>query len=342
MLVLIIVLVNGTSKKGKAFPFFQYYFVSVESIKVQSNIAPFANVAILQKSLKSKASSIGVGVHSGVRAMLTICPAPQDTGVVFIRTDAPAAQSHIKAIAANVTDTQLGTTITNAHGVSVSTVEHVLAALYGMGIDNAYIEIDGPEVPILDGSSSPFIDMIRAVGVRTLAAPRRTIEILEVIEVRAGQKFARLEPYNGFELDVEIHFASKAIGHQHGVYDCSEDGFVTELSEARTFGFMHQVEMLRKNGLSRGGSLDNAIVVDGDEVMNQDGLRFSDEFVRHKALDAVGDLSLCGAPLLARYVGHQPGHALNVALVRQLLANPQSWRINSVALDTQILAAAGI
>lgn len=299
-------------------------------------------VSLLQKTLQAKTSCIGVGVHSGTRTKLTLCPAPQNTGFVFVRTDVPKAQSYIKAHADNVTHTQLGTTICNAHGVSVATIEHVLAALYGMGIDNAYIEIDGPEVPILDGSAAPFIDLINSVGVRSLAAPLRSIEILSPIEVKDGPKFARLEPYDGFSLDVEIHFTSKAIGHQRGVYDCSKDGFARELSPARTFGFLHQVEMMREKGLSRGGSLDNAVVIDGDEIMNEDGLRFDDEFVRHKALDAVGDLSLCGAPLIGRYIAHQPGHALNVALVRALLENQDAWRMNVVELNSQLLSAAGI
>ena len=296
-------------------------------------------VSQLQKTLKAKASCIGVGVHSGTKSRLTIGPAPQDTGYVFIRTDVKPAESRVRAIASNVTTTQLGTTITNSYGVSIATIEHVLAALYGMGIDNAYIEIDGPEVPILDGSSEPFIEMIASVGVRTIGAPKQIIEILKPIEVSSGPKYAKLVPFDGFELDVEIHFATKIIGHQRGIYDCSKDGFAQELASARTFGFLHQVETMRANGLSKGGSLDNAVVIDGDEIMNQDGLRFEDEFVRHKALDAVGDLALCGAALMGRYVAHQSGHALNVDLVRALLADTSAWRYTSTPIEMQLMAA---
>ena len=299
-------------------------------------------VSQLQRTLRARVSTCGIGVHSGKAANITIAPAPVNTGYVFIRTDIAPSDGRIKAIASNVTATQLGTSIANEYGASVATIEHVLAALYGMGIDNAFIEIDGPEVPILDGSSVQFVDMISSVGTMAQAAPKKIIEVLRPIEVKDGAKFARLLPENGFVLDVEIHFTSKIIGHQRGIYDCSKGEFITDLSNARTFGFLHQVETMRKNGLSLGGSLDNAVVIDGDAIMNQGGLRFDDEFVRHKALDAVGDLSLCGAALNARYVSHQSGHALNIALVKALLANPQSWRLTSQPLNAQMLAAAGI
>lgn len=306
-------------------------------LKVQYNV-----VSQLQKTLKGKTSSIGVGLHSGKRAKLTICPAPIDTGYVFIRTDMPAAIARVKAFADFVTATQLGTTITNAHGVSVATIEHILAALNGMGIDNAIIEIDGPEVPILDGSSEPFVEMISSVGLRTQAAPRRHIEVLQTIEVKDGNKFARLEPYDGFSVEVEIHFAAKIIGHQRGKFEIAGSGFADDLARARTFGFLHQIDEMRAKGLGLGGSIDNAIVIDGDEVLNENGLRFDDEFARHKALDAVGDLALAGAPLKARYVSRLGGHALNVALVKALLANPDAWRWSVAPLNVELMAAAGI
>ncbi len=299
-------------------------------------------VSILQKTLKTRVSCEGVGVHSGTMAKMTLCPAPQDTGYVFIRTDVPRSKAYVNALVKNVTSTQLGTNISNAHGVNVQTVEHVLAALFGLGIDNCYIEIDGPEVPIMDGSSQPFIDLIIKSGVRMIAAPKRSIEILETVEVVSGDKFARLEPFNGFELDVSIEFPSKIIGKQRGVYNCARDGFANDLASARTFGFMHQVEEMRSKGLSLGGSLDNAVVIDGDTILNVDGLRYNDEFVRHKALDAVGDLSLCGAGLIGRYVSYSAGHAMNNLLVKELMNRPDAWRMSFTPLDTQILAAAGI
>lgn len=299
-------------------------------------------VSQLQRTLRLKVETFGVGVHTGKIANIAIKPAPIDTGYVFIRTDIDSSKNRIKAHASNVTATQLGTSIANIHGISVATIEHVLAALYGMGIDNAFIEIDGPEVPILDGSSSLFVELISSVGTISQAAPKKIIEVLKPIEVRDGIKFAKLVPNDGFILDVEIHFTSKIIGHQRGIYDCSKGEFITDLAKARTFGFLHQVETMRKNGLSLGGSLENAVVIDGDNIMNEDGLRFDDEFVRHKALDAVGDLSLCGAALHALYIGHQSGHALNVALVKALIANPQNWRLTSQPLNAQMLAAAGI
>lgn len=299
-------------------------------------------VSQLQKTLKGKTSSIGVGLHSGKRAKLTICPAPIDTGYIFIRTDMPTSVGRVKAHADFVTATQLGTSITNAHGVSVATIEHILAALNGLGIDNAFIEIDGPEVPILDGSSEPFVEMISTVGIRHQSAPRRFIEVLEPIEIKDGNKFARLEPCDGFIVDAEIHFASKAIGHQHGVFEISDNVFADKLARARTFGFLHQVDEMRANGLALGGSIDNAVVIDGDDVLNENGLRFDDEFVRHKALDAVGDLALLGAPLKARYTSRLGGHAINVALVKALLANPKAWRVTSAPLNVALMAAAGI
>jgi len=299
-------------------------------------------VSQLQRTLKSNIEISGVGLHSGVSANLNIRPAPVDTGYIFIRTDIEASKNHIAAIAKNVTATLLGTSIANVHGISVATIEHLLAALFGLGIDNAYIEIDGPEVPILDGSSDLFVELIEKTGTRAQAAPRKIIEVLQPIEVRDGVKFARLLPNDGFEVEVDIHFTSRAIGHQTGKYQISNGQFSKELSKARTFGFLHQVETMRKNGLSLGGSLDNAIVIDGDEIMNENGLRFDDEFARHKALDAVGDLSLAGAYLHAHYIGHQSGHALNVALVKALLANSNAWRLKATPLSAKTLAAAGI
>jgi UDP-3-O-[3-hydroxymyristoyl] N-acetylglucosamine deacetylase len=258
-----------------------------------------------------------------------------------VRVDAPEFARRVPALAERVTTTQLGTTIANSAGTSVATVEHLLAALFGMGVDNCIVEIDGPEVPILDGSSDPFVEMIEMAGLRAQSAPRRMIEVLKSVEVTAGEKVARLEPHDGFELDVMIDFDTRAIGRQRIVFDCTPETFAEELGSARTFGFLHQVEALQKIGLARGGSLDNAIVIDGHAVMNEEGLRFGDEFARHKALDAVGDLALAGAPIKGRYVAEQAGHEMNVALVRALLADPAAWRWSFAPVPMDMLPAAG-
>jgi UDP-3-O-[3-hydroxymyristoyl] N-acetylglucosamine deacetylase len=285
-----------------------------------------------------------VGVHSGARARLTFRPAAADTGIVFVRTDVNPFTARIPALASHVTTTQLGTTIANAAGTSVATVEHALAALMAMGVDNALVEIDGPEVPILDGSSDPFVEMISAAGLRAQGAPRRVIEMLAPVEVVRGAKRARLEPHDGpgLRMDVTIDFESRAIGRQHVAFDLSADVFADEVGAARTFGFLHQVEAMRAMGLGQGGSLDNAVVVDGDSIVNEDGLRFADEFVRHKALDAVGDLALAGAPIQGRYVAEQPGHEMNVELVRALLASPGAWRWTVTAVPQELMPAAGV
>jgi UDP-3-O-[3-hydroxymyristoyl] N-acetylglucosamine deacetylase len=293
--------------------------------------------------LVSPVSCEGVGVHSGARVSLTMRPAPVDGGIVFARVDESEFTRRIPAHVDNVTTTRLGTTIANAAGVSVATVEHVLAALFGMGVDNCLVEVDAAEVPILDGSSEPFVEMIESVGLRAQGAPRRVIEILKPVEARLGDKRAALEPHDGFELDVTVDFESRAIGRQRVVMDCGPESFAQELGAARTFGFLHQVEALRAAGLAQGGSMDNAVVIDGDAILNDGGLRYDDEFARHKALDAVGDLALAGAPLRGRYVADQSGHELNVALVRALLADASAWRWSFAPVaPAALVAAAGV
>lgn len=303
-----------------------------------------SQVSALQQTLARPVSCQGVGVHGGVPARLTFRPAAADTGIVFVRLDTNPFVARIPAHVDAVTTTQLGTTISNAAGTAVATVEHALAALMAMGIDNVLVEIDGPEVPILDGSSDPFVEMIVTAGIRSQGVPRRVIEILAPVEVVAGTKLARLEPHGGagLRMDVTIDFTSRAIGRQHVAFDLSPDVFADEVGGARTFGFLHQVEQLKAMGLARGGSMDNAVVIDGDAILNEEGLRFADEFVRHKALDAVGDLALAGAPIRGRYVAEQPGHELNVALVRALLAQPEAWRWTVMEADTPMMAAAGV
>jgi UDP-3-O-[3-hydroxymyristoyl] N-acetylglucosamine deacetylase len=296
---------------------------------------------MLQHTVAVSVSCVGIGLHSGAHVRLTLKPAGIDHGIVFVRTDVPEFARRIPALASKVTTTQLGTTIANSAGTSVATVEHLMAALFGMGIDNAIVELDGPEVPILDGSSEPFIDMINSVGTRVLGAPRRSIEVLKTIEVTHGNKTARLEPFDGFELDVTVDFKSRAIGRQRVVFDCTPKNFAYDLSAARTFGFADQVEAMQSKGLALGGSLENAIVIDGDDIVNTEAMRFDDEFARHKALDAVGDLALAGAPIKGRYVAELAGHEMNVALVRKLLADTSAWRWSFAPLSVEMLPAAG-
>jgi UDP-3-O-[3-hydroxymyristoyl] N-acetylglucosamine deacetylase len=295
----------------------------------------------LQHTLAGQTSCVGIGLHTGKPVRVTLKPAGVDHGIVFVRLDAPEFSRRIAALVDKVTTTELGTTLANSAGTSVATVEHLLAALFGMGIDNAVVELDGPEIPILDGSSEPFIELITMAGTRALGAPRRAIEVIKTVEVRSGDKVARLEPHDGFELDVTVNFTSRAIGRQRVIFDCTPDSFANDLGAARTFGFLHQVEAMQAKGLALGGSLENAVVIDGDEIVNEEGLRFTDEFVRHKALDAVGDLALAGAPIKGRYVAELSGHEMNVALVRALLADDTAWRWNFAPYSIEMMPAAG-
>ena len=288
---------------------------------------------VLQHTLAGPAVCAGFGVHSGQRVRLTVRPAAVDAGLTFVRTDVTDRPNHILVTPEAVTRTQLNTEISNADGVSVSTIEHLMAALCALGVDNAVIEIDGPEVPIMDGSALPFVQILDRAGRRALGKPRRYIEILRPVEIALGDKWACLSPGDGsgLEMSFEIAFASKAIGRQRVDYAVDETVFRTELAAARTFGFVQEVEMLRAAGLARGGSLENAIVIDGDRVLNPEGLRFEDEFVRHKAMDAVGDLYVLGAPVIGRFEAVYGGHALNNLLVRALWARTDAWRYVTVS-----------
>jgi len=279
-----------------------------------------------QHTLAGPAVFAGVGLHTGRRVRAAILPAPADTGILFLRTDVEG-DGRIEALARNVTSTRLSTVVGNASGVTVSTVEHLMAALYALGVDNALVELDGSEAPIMDGSAAPFVSLIDRAGRRRQDAPRQAIEILEPIEITLGGKRAALVPADRFELLVEIAFDSPAIGRQRLELEVTEDAFRDALADCRTFGFLHEVEALRSAGLAQGGSLDNAIVVDGDSVINPEGLKRPDEFVRHKAVDAIGDLATLGRPLIGRYEGRCAGHALNNALARALLERPGSWRL---------------
>lgn len=279
-----------------------------------------------QTTLNTTVICAGIGVHSGARARMIIRPADANTGIRFLRSDLEA-ESDILARGDNVTEVQLGTTLTNADGDSIATVEHFLAACAGMGLDNLLVEIDGPEVPIMDGSSAVFCELFHNAGLKQQSALRRRIRILETIEVQDGVKWARLSPSKDhvLTLKAKIEFETKAIGTQQMSMRLMPGLFARDIAFARTFGFARDVETLKAMGLARGGSLDNAVVIDGDDVVNPEGLRSDDEFIRHKLLDAVGDLMLAGAPIAGCYEARQPGHAMNNKLVRALFDHPEAW-----------------
>lgn len=284
-------------------------------------------VSHLQHTLAAPVTIGGVGVHTGREVSVTLSPGPADSGVVFLRADVHDRDPRIPARADRVVETRLGTVIGNDAGVKVSTIEHLMATLCALGVDNAVISLDGPEAPIMDGSCQPFVAAVDRVGLRTQQARRQHIEILGTVSVTDGDKRAVLSPADGFEIAFEILFETGAIGRQRIDLAVDERSFREDLADSRTFGFLHEVEALRAAGLARGGNMDNVLVIDGDEVLNPGGLRRPDEFVRHKALDAIGDLYLLGAPLLGRYEGVYAGHGLNNALARALLARPDAWRL---------------
>ncbi len=286
-----------------------------------------------QHTLRSPALFAGVGVHTGEYTRVTVRPAAADTGIVFLRTDVKDRDNRVPATGEAVCKTQLGTVIGNAAGVTVATIEHLMAAFAMLGIDNALVEVDGPEMPIMDGSSEPFVRVLDRAGKRALDAARTFIEILDTVEVTDGDKRATLKPSDRFEMAFEIAFDSAAIGRQSVDMVMNEQAFRDELANCRTFGFLSDVETLRSMGLARGGSMDNCVVIDGDEVLNPEGLRRPDEFVRHKALDAIGDLYVLGGPLLGRFEGVLAGHSLNNAVVRALLARPDAWRLRTFVED---------
>ena len=300
---------------------------------------PLSDV-ITQRTLKSSVSCIGVGLHSGKPVQLTLNPAPVDAGIVFRRTDR-AHDTPIPARWDRVVDTRMCTTIGDGNGVSIGTVEHLMAALAGCGVDNAVIEVGGPEVPIMDGSSRPFVDMVASAGVVNQDKPRRVIRILKTVSVSTGNGEARLSPGPCLSLDVAIDFASSAVAKQALSIGVVNGSFPRELAGARTFGFLHEVEELWAAGLAKGGSLDNAVVVSGDKVLNEGGLRFDDEFVRNKALDAVGDLYLAGAPIIGQFRGVRSGHATNNALLRALFADVDSWKYDVFRGDEALSAIDG-
>jgi UDP-3-O-[3-hydroxymyristoyl] N-acetylglucosamine deacetylase len=287
---------------------------------------------LYQHTLAGPAICAGVGLHSGEHVRLSIRPAPAGSGIVFIRTDLDG-DNRVPVSAEAVVQSRLCTVISNEAGVTVATIEHLMAALCALDIDNAVIELDGAEVPIMDGSALPFVQLLDRAGRRRQEAERGYIEILDTVEVIEGDKVSRLSPADQFEMAFEIEFSTPLIGRQRIDLAVDEDSFREELADCRTFGFLSEVEALRAAGLARGGSMDNAVVIDGDRLLNPEGLRRPDEFVRHKALDAVGDLYVLGAPIIGRFEGVKGGHALNNRLVRALLDRPDAWRLTTLALD---------
>ena len=280
-----------------------------------------------QHTLKNSIVCSGTGLHSGAKVSMSLHPAAPDSGIVFRRSDLTGAESLISARFDQVTDTRMCTRLSNASGASVSTVEHLMAALAGCGVDNVMIEVDGPEVPIMDGSSEPFVFLIDCAGVVAQDAPRRAIKVLKAITVAEGGSTALIEPWGGSSISIELDFKSAVIGRRSVFVDMLDDAFRKDLSRARTFCFLHEVEALKAAGLARGGSLENAVVISGDEVLNDEGLRFDDECARHKALDCVGDLYLAGAPIVGHFHGVRPGHAINNKLLRALFADPSAWTL---------------
>jgi len=296
-----------------------------------------------QRTLKSMTRAVGVGLHSGQRVEITLRPAQPDTGIVFRRVDLPQPVD-IPVSALAVTDTRLASTLSRGDA-KVHTVEHLMSACAGLGIDNLYVDITAEEVPILDGSAASFVFLLQSAGIVTQNAPRRFVRVTRPIEVREGQgsnqKWARLQPYHGYKLQFEIDFDHPAVDStgQRVEFDMGVHNYARDIARARTFGFTKDVEMMRANGLALGGGLDNAIVMDDYKVLNAGGLRYDDEFVKHKILDAMGDLYLLGKPLLAAYSAFRSGHALNNKLLRELLDHPEAWE--TVTFENEKLAPRG-
>jgi len=278
-----------------------------------------------QRTLKNPIRASGVGLHSGRKVLMTLRPAPPNTGIVFRRTDLEPPVD-IPASATGVTETTLGTTLT-AGDANVSTVEHLLSAIAGLGIDNCFIEISAAEIPIMDGSAGPFVFLLQSAGIEEQSAPKRLVRVKRRVEVRDGDKWARFDPYDGFRINFEIQFDHPVFREhsQRATMEFSTTSFLREISRARTFGFMRDLEYLRARNLALGGTLDNAIVLDEYRILNEDGLRYEDEFVRHKILDAIGDLYLLGHAVIGEFSAYKSGHGLNNRLLRALIADAEAW-----------------
>ncbi len=283
-----------------------------------------------QRTLSNVIRATGVGLHTGEKVFLTLKPAPVDTGIVFYRVDLDTPVE-IKATPESVTETVMSTTI-ESDGVKISTVEHLMSAFAGMGVDNAYVELSTHEVPIMDGSAAPFVFLLQSAGIAEQNKAKKFIRIKKPLEVRDGDKWVRFEPFDGFKVTFTIDFDHPIFKNsvQNATVDFSTTSFIKEVSRARTFGFMDDLEALRKAGLARGGSIDNAIVMDSFNILNDDGLRYKDEFVKHKILDAVGDLYLLGHPLVGAFSAHKSGHALNNQILRLLLAEKDAWELTTL------------
>ena len=297
----------------------------------------------VQTTIRSAATFQGVGLHTGARVRMTVLPASANYGIWFRRTDVIGSDAMVPAIWSAVTPPRLCTVVENDSGVSVSTIEHIMAALAGCGVHNALIEINGPEVPILDGSAQQFVAAILGRGLRELDAPVQCFEVLQAIEVRDGDAVARLEPARSLEIDFAIDFDAAAIGQQHKLLSMANGAFVRELSDCRTFCRQADVDAMRANGLALGGTYDNAVVVEGERILTPGGFRRTDEAVRHKMLDALGDLALAGAPILGRYTGNRAGHSMTNRLLRALFAKPEAFRITECdAARRRNLPGAGV
>jgi len=290
---------------------------------------------MMQKTIKKEICFYGVGLHTGRDVSVRLVPAGRDMGVRFIRKDLPGFPS-IKAEGANVVDTNYATTL-GVGGVTIATVEHILAALYGLGVDNVDIEVHGSEIPILDGSAGEFIRKIEAVGLRNLMTPRKYLIVKRPIKVSAGDKYLMLLPSDepGLRIDYSIDFNHTLLAKQTFSRRCTKEVFIEEIGNARTFGFLSDIEMLRANGLAMGGSLSNAVVVGESDILNKDGLRYPDEFVRHKALDLIGDLSLLGAPVKGLLIAHRSGHALNHLLLQKIVKHRPRWELRPETMTKQ-------
>ena len=315
-------------------------------LKRRSNVASPAIAAgarnesmLMQRTLRSVTRTTGVGLHTGARVELTLRPAAVETGIVFHRVDLPVPVT-IPARAENVGDTRLSSTL-KRDGASISTVEHLMSALAGLGIDNLHVDVAGPELPIMDGSAGPFVFLLQSAGVEEQNAPKHYLRVRAPVEVRDGDKWARFEPYDGFRLDFTIDFPHPVFGseNRHVIIDFAHNSYVKEVARARTFGFMQDVEAMREAGLALGGSLQNAIVLDETRVLNSEGLRYDNEFVKHKVLDAIGDLYLLGHPLIGQYTAFKSGHALNNALARTLLDRPTAFELTTFKAENDVPSA---
>ena len=280
-----------------------------------------------QRTIKHSVSCFGVGIHSGKPTSLTMYPAAENSGIVFVRTDIKNKLNKIRALYNSVSKTTLGTTISNEEGTEITIIEHLMAALWGCKIDNVVIEVDGPEIPIMDGSSESFVFLVECAGVKKQSAKRKCIEILETISVKNGDSIIELSPSKYLSIETGIEFQDKIISSQKYNFSEKNKSFKHDISRARTFGYEHEGEMLKKMGLAKGASLENAIVIGKDKILNKDGLRYKDEFVRHKTLDLIGDFYLAGMPIKAHVKSYKPGHTINNKMLRKLFATPKSYRI---------------